>query len=283
MKRDFPTAPQPSQAATTPGSLESEAAAPVAPKSAEAVCKLAVVSHDYNRAGPSVLPGYADHLHQINRLCDDEGCDTVLYALWTWDNRSAVPKDHDSLFGGLRAVQRIVIESANLSASTDFVEELWVRGSQRPVLMYQRFAASTDPESKMRQFLADLSTRAVADAVVMLCGETNIASLVRSTGQMRDRGFNERLNEMGVRVVLNPVHTCMTTRMIVKRRHYSQDGRTVVSVWNQGRGRGESVLPWMVFHDGKQRTDAVRELARPFKDRPDIRVGVLSLPPAGDN
>ncbi|MGO8938358.1 MAG: hypothetical protein ACLQLO_14970 [Mycobacterium sp.] len=54
-------------------------------------------------------------------------------------------------------------------------------------------------------------------------------------------------------------------------------GRTVISVWNQGRGK-EAPVPWTVFHDGMERTTAVRELPKPFSDRPDIRIGVLDLP-----
>jgi hypothetical protein len=50
----------------------------------------------------------------------------------------------------------------------------------------------------------------------------------------------------------------------------------VISVWNQGRGR-EADLPWTVFHDGMERTNAVQELPKPFSDRTDIRIGVLDL------
>jgi hypothetical protein len=63
--------------------------------------------------------------------------------------------------------------------------------------------------------------------------------------------------------------------------NYSLDGRTVISVWNKGRperkGGNEADLPWTVFHDGIKRANAVRELPRPFSDRPDIRIGVVDL------
>jgi hypothetical protein len=61
-----------------------------------------------------------------------------------------------------------------------------------------------------------------------------------------------------------------------KRRYYSLGGRTVISVWNQGKGQ-EPALPWTAFHDARDRTNDVRELARPFSDRPDIRIGILDL------
>ena len=61
-----------------------------------------------------------------------------------------------------------------------------------------------------------------------------------------------------------------------KRRQYSLEGRTVLSVWNQGKG-AESYYPWTVFHNGAERTDAVQEIDTPFLDRPDIRVGIVDL------
>jgi hypothetical protein len=61
-----------------------------------------------------------------------------------------------------------------------------------------------------------------------------------------------------------------------KRRHYSLGGRTVVSVWNQGKGK-ESSLPWTVFHDGEDRTEFVQELPRAFSERLDIRIGIVDL------
>jgi hypothetical protein len=64
--------------------------------------------------------------------------------------------------------------------------------------------------------------------------------------------------------------------MKMKRCNYSLGRRTVISVWNQGKGKGE-FLPWTVFHHGMGRTEAVRELPTPFSDRPDIRIGVLDL------
>ena len=78
-------------------------------------------------------------------------------------------------------------------------------------------------------------------------------------------------------MVFNPVHDYMRRyEMREKRRYFSRGGRVVISVSNQGKGR-ESALPWTVFHDGVERTDAVREVPRPFDDRPDIRTGVLGL------
>lgn len=61
-----------------------------------------------------------------------------------------------------------------------------------------------------------------------------------------------------------------------KRRYYSLGGRTVISVWNKGKGK-EARLPWTVFHDGEERTADVTELDPPFNDRLDIQIGVLDI------
>ena len=90
-------------------------------------------------------------------------------------------------------------------------------------------------------------------------------------------GFSERLLASKVKVILNPIHDYMTRyEMRTKRRRYSLHGRTVVSVWNQGKGK-ESYLPWTVFHDGEERTEGVKELPTPFSDRPDIQIGIVDF------
>lgn len=44
-------------------------------------------------------------------------------------------------------------------------------------------------------------------------------------------GFTDRLGEMNVGLILNPIHDYMTRyEMRVKRRRYSLGGRTVISV-----------------------------------------------------
>ena len=146
-------------------------------------------------------------------------------------------------------------------------------------MAHQHFGKSSDPDADKQAFMNDLPTRRVTDGLLVLCGETNIASTHRRSDDFSDpHGFTDRLGEMNVGPILNPIHGYMTRyEMWKKRRHYSLGGRTVISVWNQGRRKGEAPLPWTVFHDGMERTKAVRELPRPFSDRPDIRIGVLDL------
>ncbi|MBV9126089.1 MAG: hypothetical protein JO112_22280, partial [Planctomycetes bacterium] len=157
-------------------------------------------------------------------------------------------------------------------------------GHAQPLRMHQRFAGSQQPRRLKQLFIDDLPARRFGPALAMLCGESNILSTTRP-GELRDPfSFNARLFDLGVTLVLNPVHDYMVRpEMVEKRRVYSTGGRTVVSVWNRGKldrhGRPihEPRLPWTVFHDGANRTAAVRQLPRPLPDRPDLQIGVLSL------
>ena len=146
------------------------------------------------------------------------------------------------------------------------------------MLAKQRFAKSSAPDAEKRAFLGDLPKRQVQDALLVICGETNITSLDRCSGMFHDPySFADRLREMHVRVVLNPIHDYMRRyEMRMKRQYYSLQARTVISVWNQGKG-SEPHLPWTIYLDGHDRTKSVVELPRSFKDRPDIRIGVLDL------
>src|SRR5262249_12893858 len=61
--------------------------------------KVALVTHDYNLTDSRGLSDYSEHFARINKLCDEQGCDTILYALYTWDRDSAVARNHDAIFG----------------------------------------------------------------------------------------------------------------------------------------------------------------------------------------
>jgi hypothetical protein len=241
--------------------------------------KVALVSHNYNKTDSHGLYDYSEHFARINKLCDEQGCDTILYALYTWDPGSARARNHDAIFGSLSHVQRVIFEVGQLAPKPIEHIEVWSRGEQNPLKAKQRFAKSTDPDDGKRMFMRDLPNRRVADGLLVSCGETNIASLVRASGDFNDpHGFTRQLREMNVGPILNPIHDFMTRyEMRKKRGYYSREGRTVISVWNQGKRPGEAPLPWTVYHNGTERTSAVRELRRPFRDRPDIRIGVVDL------
>jgi hypothetical protein len=240
----------------------------------EGIKKIALVSHKL--ANEQGLPDCSQHFAQINKRCDEQGCDTVLYALYTWDERSPVPKSHAAIFGNLAHVQRVIVEVGKPEDSYEQCHvEVWLRSQPDAVVAQQRFAFSKDPDRRKSQFILDLPGRMVKGACLVLCGETNIVSF--HWDEVNDPfRFVDRLRELDVGLVLNPIHYYMGPRMRRKRRFYSLDSRIVVSVWNHGKKR-ESHNPWTVFHDGSEKTSAVQELSRPFADRPDIRIGIVDV------
>lgn len=239
--------------------------------------RIGLISHDYTVRDTRGLFDYSEHFSRINEICDDHGCDTILYALYTWDITSPTERTHAVIFDGLVNVQRIMLEVGKPPTGFDHVE-IWDRQHSSPKSATQRFAKSTASDNCKQIFVQEIRSRSVADGLLVLCGESNITSLTRSTGVFRDPSrFVDQLQKLEVRVILNPIHDYMRRyEMREKRKFYSMGGRTVVSVWNKGKGR-ESALPWTLFHDGKERAEQTKEITGPFSERPDIRIGLLDL------
>jgi hypothetical protein len=239
--------------------------------------KVALVSHDYNNYDSREYPDYSEHFHRINKVCDDQGCDTVLYSLFTWHEESDIAKSHGSIFRSLSNVDRVVLEVYRQD-ETPVGVECWHRNHQVPQVAHQRFATSSESATTKARFVEELESRCIDDALLMICGESNIVTLSRADGTMNDDyGFTERLKELSPRLILNPIHDYMRRpEMKLKRKHYSIGGRTVLSVWNMGKGK-ESSCPWTAFHDGAETTDDIVEVETPFADRPDIRIGVYQV------
>ncbi len=244
----------------------------------DAIRRIALVSHDYNVPDTRGFYDYSEHFARINRLCDEQGCDTILYALYTWDRISPTPRDPRTCFADLVHVRSVFLEVGSPEEETFDHVEIIQRGNPEPFIVRQCFAASGDPSWGKEAFIADLENRKFGDSLLMLCGESNIVSTMRGTKELRDPfGFIELLREMDIRLILNPIHDYMRRyEMRVKRREYSLGGVTVLSVWNRGKGR-ESETPWTAFRDGKECTASVHELAPPFPGRPDIRLGILDV------
>jgi hypothetical protein len=93
----------------------------------------------------------------------------------------------------------------------------------------------------------------------------------RGDPEARDNRERHRVRHVGIALL-----GMRRYEMREKRRYYSLAGRTVISVWNQGKGQ-ESHRPWTIFHDGEEATFEVRELPSPIRERPDIRIGIVDL------
>jgi hypothetical protein len=245
--------------------------------------RVALVSHDYD-----VITDEGDwdyeprHFRGVNALCDELECDTILYAPYTLARLRAA-RLHSKVFDSAKNLRAIFLEVCDFTSRgpENMVAQAWLRDEEQPFPMYQHFGSSQSSIAKMQGFVDDLPSRRFGDVLCILCGETNIIRTNRVNDEIGDSyEINKYIESEGIAVVLNPIHDYMRRwEMKTKRRYLSRRGRTVLSVWNMGKGR-EPELPWTVFHDDRDCTDEV-ELVDSSKYggkiRDDVRIGIVEL------
>jgi hypothetical protein len=266
-----------SQASENPASRESEAGP--GPSVPQKIHRIALISHDFNKNSLPDPWDYSKHFQAINKICDDLRCDMIMYALWTWDSGShrGSPPPSDPC-SGLKHVNRILFEVGDLSYGNNpqnMEVHVWEKGEAEPRQFIQLFKTSSESYSCAPGLLKELQTRRIGNALLLICGESNLVFYKNKQKDMTDPfKVQDLMNSSDVRLVLNPVHDYMSWKMWRKRKFLSV-GRTFVSVWNQGKGRDSPDGPWMVCENGEIRKDGVKELSTPFPDRPDIRIGIV--------
>lgn len=240
--------------------------------------KVAVVSHNYNVLNRYGHQDFSEHFSQINMTCDNQGCDTVLYSLFTWDEKSPAPRNHKNIFKGLKNVKCVILEVGNKKSVRKFVE-IWLADDQKPLVVEQYFAKSSESYRLKRDFVNDVKTRVFGNSILVICGESNIVSYVPNDGSFKDPfEFNQILKKQKVKFVFNPLHDYMTRYEMKKKRGYlSENRRAVITVWNKGKKKGEALIPWTFFYNDQDMTEKVQELETPIKGRPDIRIGIIPV------
>jgi hypothetical protein len=240
------------------------------------VKKVAVVSHNYNLLNRYGDQDFTEHFAQINKVCDSKACDTILYSLFTWDEKSPVQRNGQNIFNGLKNVKCIILEVGN-KKSVRKVVEVWMKDEEQPRFLEQYFAKSSDPYERKREFIRDIRNIIFGNGIIVICGESNIANYVPKDGRFKDPlSFNDIIKSYGVKFIFNPLHDYMTRyEMKKKRGYYSRDRRAVITVWNQGKRKGEATVPWTLFYNGEDLTEKVQEMSRQIAARPDIRIGIV--------
>ena len=245
--------------------------------------RIALISHHYKKVDSNGRRDYSEHFQAINKLCNEHQCDTIVYSLWTWDTCANSGQElPTNIFSDFEYVNRVLFEAANISIASDSndpIIHVWEKGALGSRQYEQRFATSSEAKSKKRAegLLKEFSNRRIGKALLLICGESNLVYYNNKHGVMTDPlKVMARLDRSKTKIVLNPCHDYMSYRMWRKRKHLSQ-GRCFVSVWNQGKGRDSPDGPWMVCENGEISKNRVKELPTPFPDRPDIRIGILSV------
>ena len=147
--------------------------------------KVAVVSHDYNLLNRYGHQDYAEHFSQINKVCDDNGCDTILYSLFTWDEKSLIPRNQQNIFNGCKNVKCVILEVGS-KKSIRKVLEVWLKDEEHPRILEQYFAKSSEPYELKREFIRDARKRVVGNGMIVICGESNIANYVPKDGSFKE-------------------------------------------------------------------------------------------------
>lgn len=227
------------------------------------ICKISIVTRDY---GTRFSNGYRDFSHALPQLIkklDDEGCDTVLFSLF-----SIIPRKGYDCFNtlkGLKNIKAVLLEEFQDGENREagrFVIYHHTPYGWEEYEFYQVFGTITGmPQQDIDGFVQnEIPKRILGNACILLCGETNGVKYSKGDKKIHDTfGLREAIPQENVNVVLNPIHDRMTRfEMKLKRKFLSENNRWVISVWNKGKqdkngkikdGKGPA---WTVSHDGEE-------------------------------
>ena len=101
--------------------------------------------------------GFDPYLTDIAEVADAEGCDTIVYSLWSHDVRSMGRLNQRRVFGSTAKVKTVFLEVAD-GCERRFIE-VWRKGDSTPHRFVQRFSRASDAPRKKEAFMAGLPAR----------------------------------------------------------------------------------------------------------------------------
>jgi hypothetical protein len=240
------------------------------------VAKIGIVSRDYNH-----VRDFSEVFSNILKLLDDEGCDTVLFSLYSIVPRKSVRPLRSMRLSNVKAVlyeefkdgtKRKIKRSVVLHRGGQYRLPNWGFPTLKDLTTKQK-------KEKVGNFVRyAIPGRTLGNCCAIQCGEINGVPYHMDTKKVRDDfGLRKSLPKK-VTVVLNSGHDRMTRfEMKLKRSFFSENGRWTISVWNKGRkdrkGRTHdgTKAAWTVFHNGQEVP------VKPIQNQMGVEIGILDI------
>ena len=245
------------------------------------VRKVGIVTRDYRTKFSNGYRDFSHTLSQVLRLLDDDGCDTVLFSLF-----SIIPRkgyDPRSAFNHLKNIKAILLEEFQDGETREagrYVIYYRTASDWKDYEFYQVFGTITGmPQVGMDNFVKhEVSKRIMGNCCVLLCGETNGVKYSKADKKIHDTFGLRKTIPRNVNVILNPIHDRMTRfEMKLKRGFLSENNRWVISIWNKGKQDKNGKVKdgpnpaWTVFFNGKEKK------ASSVQNNLGVEIGVLDI------
>ena len=154
--------------------------------------------------------------------------------------------------------------------------ECWEK--DEPTRVFSReFAHSAAPRSTKLALVEKFPSERILGGIgTLYCGEIGLLKVNHQTHAVVDEfKFLRLLKNSKTGVVACPSHTVFRRWEIKKKQiALSKGGRVYLGVWNSEKHYKKD-HPWVCFKNGKDRTEDVKEIAKPIPKRPDIRMGFI--------
>ncbi len=245
------------------------------------ISKIGIVSRDYLTKYPNGYRDFSYSFLQTLNLLDKEGCDTVLFSLF-----SIIPLEghnYRNEFPHLKNIRAICLEEFQDGKSRTagrYVIYYRTASGWEEYEFYQIFGTLTGMrKEEIDDFvISEIPKRVFGNCCVLLCGETNGVKYSKSDKKIHDTFGLRKAIPHNVNVIVNPIHDRMTRfEMKLKRQFLSQNNRWVISVWNKGKQdkngktKDGNSPAWTVFHNGKE-LDVPR-----IKNDLGVEIGVVNV------
>ena len=119
--------------------------------------KIAIVSKQFNNSDSKRNRGFSsfsEHLKTVGKISEEEGCDTILYCLYTFDKRKNYKINKSLVFGKTKEIKNVILEHWDSSDKTfPWRVEVWNKEERTPFIHFQRFGKSQDKKHTKEDFM----------------------------------------------------------------------------------------------------------------------------------